>query len=454
MLSAFHSTPTSDPLHIHLTPELEEELDEKSKIPFNFLHIPLRLIDEGILAELDGNSVKVLTIITRYVDLREKIIIGKRVLLSGWGIPISYNHIAKKSGLSRRTVIRKVKILVEQEILQVGRVGRCNCYRLTEYAIAIEEVRRAYKEQREAERAESEQKSQSHQESQEATVTEPQTSQEPFVKPGVPTEDQVRAFIREEIVSTVSPIIKELVSTVSPIKETNSKEKTLSDTDTQGKKNSLSILELKQQHPDWEDYRQYAEQFYGEIPSPKLLVTASVYFKGMVSSIGFAPDGVDRLMEMIKDVKAQGAYHHTCFDEQFGVEAFARVKEEESRRLRRQVEEEEMKASSGDTDDDEPSDSSDSISPRPTSAKEAVSGRVYVRWCCANVNIGSPYTDEDIERVWEEEYERFRTPETMEDWIEDRIYLREKLVEKEITEPYTDGEMEELGRRAGELYGE
>ena len=106
----FHSTDASDYQPIHPL-EPEEELDERSKIPFNFLHIPFRLIDDDIIASLDGNTVKVLTIICRYLNLREKVVIGKRVILLGWGIPISYDHIAKKSGLSRRTVIRKVKIL-------------------------------------------------------------------------------------------------------------------------------------------------------------------------------------------------------------------------------------------------------------------------------------------------------------------------------------------------------
>ena len=103
-----HSNATSDP---QVAPDFEE-LEEKSKIPFNFLHLPFCLIDEDIIASLDGPTVKVLTVITRYVNLTEKIRVGKRVLLSGWGIPISYEHIAKKAGVSRRTAIRKVKLQI------------------------------------------------------------------------------------------------------------------------------------------------------------------------------------------------------------------------------------------------------------------------------------------------------------------------------------------------------
>ena len=86
----FDSTPTSDYQPTHHSLEPDEELDERSKIPFNFLHIPFRLIDDDILASLDGNTVKVLTIICRYLNLTEKVVIGKRVILLGWGIPISY----------------------------------------------------------------------------------------------------------------------------------------------------------------------------------------------------------------------------------------------------------------------------------------------------------------------------------------------------------------------------
>ena len=80
----FHSDPTSDYQPTHHSLEPEEELDERSKIPFNFLHLPFRLIDDDIIASLDGNTVKVLTIICRYLNLREKVVIGKRVILLGW----------------------------------------------------------------------------------------------------------------------------------------------------------------------------------------------------------------------------------------------------------------------------------------------------------------------------------------------------------------------------------
>jgi len=45
----FHSDPTSDYQSTHHSLEPEEELDERSKIPFNFLHLPFRLIDDDIL---------------------------------------------------------------------------------------------------------------------------------------------------------------------------------------------------------------------------------------------------------------------------------------------------------------------------------------------------------------------------------------------------------------------
>ena len=270
----FQSTDASDYQPIHHSLEPDEELDERSKIPFNFLHIPFRLIDDDIIASLDGNSVKVLTIICRYLNLREKVVIGKRVILMGWGIPVSYEHIAKKSGLSRRTVIRKVKILVERELLQVEKVGRCNSYRLTEYAICIDEVTTIYEEQakttaseqnsqprQEQDTTASEQQSQSRQSSQKATATEQHAHEEdePVVKPGVPTDERLEEMIQQQVVSTVSPLLEQTVSRMALLIEDLSKE-ALSEKNRYHKKSayevkipSPSLSQLKALYPNWQD---------------------------------------------------------------------------------------------------------------------------------------------------------------------------------------------------------
>jgi len=284
----FDSTPTSDYQPIHPI-EPDEELDERSKIPFNFLHIPFRLIDDDIIASLDGNTVKALTIICRYLNLTEKVVIGKRVILSGWGIPISYDHIAKKTGLSRRTVIRKVKILVEREILLVEKVGRCNSYRLTEYAICIDEVTTIYEGQ--AKTTASEQQSQSRQSSHQATATEQQTPEddEPVIKPGVPTDERLQA-------------------------------------------------------------------------------------------------------KRPAHIKA--------------------------------------------------------------SAKEAVASQVYARHCLAGIGNGDEYTDEDIEKLWAEAYQRFGQPENADEWFKDRIHLWHKQTQWGKKETITDADTANVWIKADKVFAE
>jgi hypothetical protein len=482
----FDSTPTSDYQPIHPL-EPEEELDERSKIPFNFLHIPFRLIDDGILASLDGNSVKVLTIICRYLNLREKVVIGKRVILMGWGIPVSYEHIAKKSGLSRRTVIRKVKILVERELLQVEKVGRCNSYRLTEYAICIEEVTTIYEEQAEHNVSErpttSEQQSQPRQSSHQATATEPQTPEEdePVVKPGVPTDERLEEMIQQQVVSTVSPLLEQTVSRMALLIEGFSKE-ALSEQNQYDKKSahevkipSPSLSQLKALYPNWQDYQEYAKNFYGIIPSKKLLVNACVYFEEKVNEYGICDDGFDPVMEMIPVIKALGARTHKAFDTEYGIRAFNKVidtrdYQKQQQAMRREYysqqssspddnsnEPQTDSANDQTVEDNEPDNSSHDVPPRrpahiPTSAKQAVAKQIYARHCLAGIGQGEQYTNEDIEELWDKAHQRFGQPENADQWVKDRIYLREKLVEKGIEQLYTDAQIDQLRQRADKLY--
>ena len=492
----FHSDPTSDYQPTHHSLEPEEELDERSKIPFNFLHLPFRLIDDDIIASLDGNTVKVLTIICRYLNLREKVVIGKRVILLGWGIPISYDHIAKKSGLSRRTVIRKVKILVERELLQVEKVGRCNSYRLTEYAIFIDEVTTVYEEQakttaseqdsqprQEQDTTASEQQSQSRQSSQKATATEQHAHEEdePVVKPGVPTDERLEEMIQQQVVSTVSPLLEQTVSRMALLIEDLSKE-ALSEKNRYHKKSayevkipSPSLSQLKALYPNWQDYQEYAKNFYGIIPSKKLLVNACVYFEEKVNEYGICDDGFDPVMEMIPVIKALGARTHKAFDTEYGIRAFNKVMDTRDYQLKQETmrteyhgqqssspndnsnEPQTHSANDQTVEDDEPDNPSSSVPPRrpahiKTSAKQAVASQVYARHCLAGIGNGEPYTDEDIEELWAKEYQRFRQPQNADEWIQDRILLRERLAEKGIEPLYTDAQIDELTHRAYQLY--
>ncbi|MCH8292915.1 hypothetical protein IH992_17625 [Candidatus Poribacteria bacterium] len=486
----FDSTPTSDYQPIHsLEPE---ELDERSKIPFNFLHIPFRLIDDDIIASLDGNTVKVLTIICRYLNLTEKILIGKRVILSGWGIPISYDHIAKKTGLSRRTVIRKVKILVEREILQVEKVRRCNSYRLTEYAICIEEVTTIYEEQAghntsEQDTTASEQPTTSEQQSQprqQATATEQQApEEEPIIKPGVPTDERLEEMIQQQVVSTVSPIIEQTVSRMALLIEGLSKE-TLSEKNQYDRKSahdvkipSPSISQLKALYPNWQDYQKYAKNFYGIIPSKKLLVNACVYFEEKVSEYGICDDGFDPVMEMIPVIKTLGARTHKAFDTEYGIRAFNKVMDNRDYQKQQQAMRTEyhgqQPSSSADNshdtqthsaneqpvEDDEPDNSSNNVPPRrpahiKTSAKQAVASQVYARHCLAGIGQGEQYTDEDIKELWAKEYQRFGQPQNAKDWVKDRIHLWHKQAQWGQKEPITDADIANLWIEADKIFAE
>jgi len=481
----FHSDPTPDyqPTHHSIEPE---ELDERSKIPFNFLHLPFRLIDDDIIASLDGNTVKVLTIICRYLNLTEKVIIGKRVILSGWGIPISYEHIAKKSGLSRRTVIRKVKILVEREILLVEKVGRCNSYRLTEYAICIDEVTTVYEEQ--AKTAASEQPttseqdtttSEQRQESHQATATEQQAPEddEPVIKPGVPTDERLEEMIQQQVVTTVSPIIEQTVSRMALLIEGLSKE-TLSEQNQYDKKSahevkipSPSLSQLKALHPNWQDYQQYAKNFYGIIPSKKLLVNACVYFEEKVDEYGICDDGFDPVMEMIPVIKALGARTHKAFDTEYGIRAFNKVIDTRDYQLKQKAYQQQQPSSPDDNsnppetdsaneqsaENDEPSKPSNDVPPRrpahiKTSAKQAVASQVYARHCLAGIGNGEEYTDSDIEELWTKEYQRFGQPQNADDWFKDRIHLWHKQTQWGHKEPITDADIANVWIEADKIF--
>lgn len=488
----FHSTPTSDyqPTHHSLEPE---ELDERSKIPFNFLHIPFRLIDDDIIASLDGNTVKVLTIICRYLNLTEKVVIGKRVILLGWGIPISYEHIAKKTGLSRRTVIRKVKILVEREILQVEKVRRCNSYRLTEYAICIEEVTTIYEEQaghntskqdsqpiqEQAEHNASEQQSQPIQESHQATATEQHAPEddEPVIKPGVPTDERLEEMIQQQVVSTVSPLLEQTVSRMALLIESFSKE-ALSEKNQYETKSahdvkipSPSLSQLKALHPNWQDYQEYAKNFYGIIPSKKLLVNACVYFEEKVNEYGICDDGFDPVMEMIPVIKTLGARTHKAFDTEYGIRAFNKVIDTRDYQLKQKAYQQQQPSSPDDNsnppetdsaneqsaENDEPSKPSNDVPPRrpahiKTSAKQAVASQVYARHCLAGIGNGEKYTDSDIEQLWTEAYQRFGQPQNADEWFKDRIHIWHKQAQWGQKEPMTDADTANLWIKADKIF--
>ena len=378
------------------------------------------------------------------------------------------------------------------------KVGRCNSYRLTEYAICIDEVTTIYEEQakttaseqpttskqdsqrrQEQDTTASEQQSQSQQESHQATATEQHAPEEdePVVKPGVPTDERLEEMIQQQVVSTVSPLLEQTVSRMALLIEGLSKE-TLSEQNQYDKKSayevkipSPSLSQLKALYPNWQDYQEYAKNFYGIIPSKKLLVNACVYFEEKVAEYGICDDGFDPIMEMIPVIKTLGARTHKAFDTEYGIRAFNKVMDTRDYQLKHKAYQQQQPSSPDDNsnqpqnhsaneqtfEDDEPDNSSNDIPPRrpahiKTSAKQAVASQVYARHCLAGIGNGEPYTNEDIEELWAKEYQRFGQPQNADEWIQDRILLRERLAEKGIEPLYTDAQIDQLRQRADKLY--
>ena len=406
----------------HATSRLFTHTEKKSRIPFSFSAMPHRLSDDDTIASLDGGATKVLIVISRHVNLTSQTTVGERTLLTGWSIPISQEKIGKKAGLKRPTVNRKIKILVEKGIIEVRkpRYGCCQ-YRLVDYDVGPEDL---------------------------APETEPVTN------PAVPTPEQVEEFAQEDAQTQENQgCAGSDTGGVTPAAHTKEslreyKEKPLSGASTAG--------EGQPEKDDWKAFEKYAIAFHGEIRSQKLLREASVYFQKKVEEYGVAPDGVDRVMEMIPKIKQLGAKTHHAFDTGYGAEAWNIVKEREDLRLKRQEHKARTKADSSPTNPesidsvttqeattDNASPSRSDISSAPP-AREQVATWLYARNCLVNVGIGDPFTNHEIEERWQRAYRDFGAPTTTDEWVRDRIEVRNKLTEKGITTPYTEQEIDQL----------
>lgn len=288
----------------------------KSKIPFLFSGMPFNMIDNGVITELDGNACKVFQTISRYIDLRDMTQVGDRIILSGWTIAVSEEKIAETTGLSQRTVIRKIELLEENGVLEVDRQkGKCNRYRIQAYARGIQKVEEDKRRQQEIDKQNSDSsQNDTRSGSQQRHSDRPVTHVSPPAEQPVTHVSDVKEFNNLKEIS---------LSSNSKEKKENSTKDESADKDVSAE--SLSTQQLIKENPDWQEYEKYAKAFYGEIHSKKFLVEACVYFKEKVAEVGKAEDGVDRVMQMIESVKKAGAYHHTSFDKQFGVEAYNKV---------------------------------------------------------------------------------------------------------------------------------
>jgi len=582
MLNLFHKKERKEQWcssEVELAPEI---LNSRSKVPFNFATIPFELIDDGILRELDGNACKVLQVICRYNDMRNQVKVDDddHFVMTGWTVPVSEAHIAERSGLSRRTVIRKIQELVDAGIIEVDSSGKCNRYRILAYRDGIEQLKAEYK-RKQAEEAKRDSfdddgdtgvavPEPADNEGPEAHVTnvtqnvengekcvsdvshikehlnifkeilsliernpeiaklleateldeneresnfnlnekqEPESPNESEISKQIDTNSQTNAgqavdsmsrledktnnsdenTTREQTevseeqklveqtninsqtdTKTVSKSEDEVDSSEynSVVKQAESSDKPKS-VDTNSQTNARRVVgmatKLEEEHPDWEEYRKYAETFYDNIFSHKMLVEVSVYFKEKVAEIGFAEDGADRVMEMIKIVKENGAYHHTSFDQQFGVEAYNKVIRNEE--LRKKAAEkgvncvdiaptqEKIKRSKGTRLTSQHEVEMRSIEVRAeinndpmTSAKEMVERLLRYRWRMVQSFAGSQsfYSEQQIEEVWKNAYLKFGFPESAEEWVNDRLYVRTQLAELGVCDEYTENEVLEL----------
>lgn len=495
--------------------EYVKHLNMHSKIPFLFTAIPFDLIDEGIYRDLDAVSVNIFSVIARYIDLSDFVWAGNKVLLSGWTIPISQRKIAEKSGFSQRTVQRKIKDLVEESIIEVeNNLGKCNRYRLLKYVDGAEHIKRESEDQKAKDNHGNGDNGNGKKE--DIELSSPNASidkTQSFVsdddnRPNFQnidasdngggnngnngntnfkssdTQGATHVSGDTDIGTTLLSYVKDIKKILKEIplsKNNQGKEKKSSKVENRtssSNNRSLSTQQLIQENPNWEEYRKYATNFYGQIPSKKLLVEACVYFKEKVAEIGFAEDGVDRVMQMIDKVKAAGAYHHTSFDKQFGVEAYNEVLEEEKKRLQKQ--EEQQQENSNNETDEEPEvkekvrkksnlnnqheSEINLILNRATmkgkepieSAKEFVEKALLYRWNMVQRNIGTQgfYTEEQIEEVWKNAYLKFGFPETPQDWFSDRVDVRENLSKAGLYKPLSEEDLAELKEESYKRFGE
>ena len=282
----------------------ESQPKDDSKIPFLFAPSPFRLVDDDVIAGLDGNTVKVLTVLERYIDLTNQTCIDNRWVLSGWTTVISHDRIAQKSGFSRRTVIRKIQILVEAGIIEVKRYGKSCKYRFTDFRKEIKKLEEEGKNQ----------------------------LIEEVTRPDIPSTEMVDNFIQadkeqsEPAVTDQTPILSELTH----IKESFDKEiQTLSNrVDELAKVTQEQNPEEERDSQDksWKDFEIYTTRFYGEnVKSKRLKKEASIYFQEKVSEYGISDDGFDVVLEMIPVIKQLGAKTHKAFDTEFGIRAFNKV---------------------------------------------------------------------------------------------------------------------------------
>jgi len=458
---------------------------DDSKIPFQFAAIPHHLFDKG----LDPSTVGVYCGLARYVNWKAQMTVDGRKIITGWTIPVTQERLADLLNTSRQTIIRKIKVLEQADVIEYKKSFRgCYQYRLIAYKEGIEAL-----EAQQEERRQREQDGMSH--------------------PGAPTPEQVEDYIKAET-STQNPRSQSKKSDVPNfdtichdlrhIKEMLRKieSKTLSsgdDTPNEESEPKQDDREERVDEEEWKNYEKYAQAFYGTIRPKKFKREVCLYFKNKVEEFGFASDGTDRILQVIMKVKALGCRVHTVMDKEFGVRAYNMVLDEEETRIRRKRDEEQQKAQkekqhaqaetphepkqegeeshkdsaspdhkennssnnpTGERGTPEPDNTDDPDDPRdyhldlrelwkmaPQSVRRVIY-RLENHATLVKAVDEKPYTAEEIEAIWQNAYRESGWPKKAGEWFHHRILCHEILKAKRLVGAMSNEEALELLERA------
>lgn len=464
------------------------------KIPFHYVATPEFLYDDETI-DVSIGAKGLYATIARFLQLGAQEQIGDRKVIKGWSIPVAHETLAKRCKCSRDTIIRYVKQLVGANLIETkrGYRGRYE-YRLVAYADAIEQLKHpknpSNSEHHQSKSKQSKPKTKRVKDrnfSQSPTVgnsdsreTQNQTHDNPNKNVGDAVSEMVRdlkSYIKNEVStlaqkvgiindSTVSNGITPDCRDLRHIKDKSReiKDKTLS---SSVKGNTMDDNDRKNDERvsinNWKDYEKYAVAWYGQIHSKKFLKEVCLFFKEKVSEYGFSQDKTDITMQMITKLKSIGRIHHVSFDQEYGLQAYKAVLDDEERKF--------IKSSGHDnifdaimsqsedgtedgTIDDDVSDSNhitkgsnfdyEHLKKRAPKPVKYLIAMIETRQTLVKNDLAKPYSDNEIEQSLSRYYKRNGDPKTAQEWLSDRMLLREMMVIKGLRENFTDGEIERL----------
>ena len=469
-----------------------------------FSSSPMRLVDDRIIAKLDGNTCKVLLVIQRFLDLTNQIRVGKRALLSGWTLCISHDRIAQLANLSRRTVIRKIKILADAGIITLKKWGRACKYLFMEFHNEIQKLEDEYAQKQafeeelanlsddndDADASDSDApnddapdgdnggesvddspiqaetpNSSSDAPNDDAPVSDGQGDQtaDPSTQPP-PESKRNGAFVNRNRVVLAAPVthLTPYMSELSHIKETfiieirtlSSKVSKLFKIVENNQTPKYEREKRQQQENDWQNHTQYAQLFYGEISSKKFHKDACLYFKQKAEEFGVSEDGQDRLMLAIPKIKSYGARSHVAFDYEFGVRAYNEVLDEE--KLRKNAPDnmgsEEQQHQRNKRNAYKMDYDIKTLFKHASPAAKRMAYAIESRHNAATAVGQKGYSDAQIVQMWERAYAEYGEPQSHDQWTDDRFACHQLLVAKGVRKPLDNEETQVIIEHANKLF--